>query len=512
MNLHEHLRELVAQQGPSVVETAEAFRAALDDFLSEDEATTGELNLLVDAVRLGAIVRLGSILDHGADPRAAVAEAGDTFARDRGTDDVLRCRWAVAVVGYGLGRVEAADVPPSSIPAPRSSQPPPPPPPPPTSRPEAPPTAATPRTFPSTEDLAPPASVPTPVAGPPRRRGGRVVLVALLVAAVVAGAVLAGMWLGSRDDDPNEATDDPTVGQPTDESPTGDDTGSSAGPSEGTISEETVLVPVTDDQDVTRIWAVDVDAVDAEWEPVTAGPDDRVPVVSPDRATLIYSEVTENGAFRPMVRDVESGDTRRLFATPGGCDYSARPGFNPAGTRVAVVCTDEFGGYSAMYVVTLRGAYKANVPATAEPLGSATWTSDTTLAWAQAGATPDAPTTLWEAEAGATEARQLTDGSEGWDTHPDWSDEAGLLLFSRHAGSEPFGELLTMDAEGNPGPGTDGVLWGHPAWSPDGTRVVFMVKDGGTERLAVAPIDDLTDVTYLPDLPGDPGVPAWGSR
>ena len=105
MNLHEHLRDLVARQGPNVVESAESFRAALDDFLTEDEATTGELNLLVDAVRLGAVHRLVSMIDQGAEPDAAVREAGEVFARDRGTDDVARCRWAVAVVGFALGRV-----------------------------------------------------------------------------------------------------------------------------------------------------------------------------------------------------------------------------------------------------------------------------------------------------------------------------------------------------------------------------------------------------------------------
>ena len=113
MSLHEHLRDLVAHQGPTVADTAETFRAALDDFLTEDEATTGELNLLVDAVRLGAVVRLRSILANGGSPQAAISEAGDGFARDRGTDDLPRCRWAVAVVGYALGLVEAADVPPT---------------------------------------------------------------------------------------------------------------------------------------------------------------------------------------------------------------------------------------------------------------------------------------------------------------------------------------------------------------------------------------------------------------
>ena len=34
MNLHEQLRDLVARQGPDVVESAESFRGALDDFLT----------------------------------------------------------------------------------------------------------------------------------------------------------------------------------------------------------------------------------------------------------------------------------------------------------------------------------------------------------------------------------------------------------------------------------------------------------------------------------------------
>ena len=101
--LHELLRELVDRQGAGVVESAEAFRGALDDFLTEDEASLGELNLLADAVRLGAVTRLTSLLAHGGNPEAAVREAGDALARDRGTDDPIRSRWAVAAIGYALG-------------------------------------------------------------------------------------------------------------------------------------------------------------------------------------------------------------------------------------------------------------------------------------------------------------------------------------------------------------------------------------------------------------------------
>src|SRR3712207_6899185 len=46
---------------------ADSFRGALDDYLDEDSATTGDINLLVDAVRLGAFQAMMTMLDSGAD-------------------------------------------------------------------------------------------------------------------------------------------------------------------------------------------------------------------------------------------------------------------------------------------------------------------------------------------------------------------------------------------------------------------------------------------------------------
>jgi hypothetical protein len=87
MALHHSLRDLVSVRGAGVVDDAEEFRGVLDDFLAEDEATLGELNLLVDGVRLGALRRVLDVIAHGAAPEAAIREAGAALARDRGTDD-----------------------------------------------------------------------------------------------------------------------------------------------------------------------------------------------------------------------------------------------------------------------------------------------------------------------------------------------------------------------------------------------------------------------------------------
>ncbi len=105
MTLHLRLRELAEARGTDVFADPEELRGALDDFLAEDEASTGEVNLVVDAVRLGAVDRMRTLIGQGGDPAAAARDAGAAFARDRGSAEVERCGWAVAAIGHALGVV-----------------------------------------------------------------------------------------------------------------------------------------------------------------------------------------------------------------------------------------------------------------------------------------------------------------------------------------------------------------------------------------------------------------------
>ena len=181
-----------------------------------------------------------------------------------------------------------------------------------------------------------------------------------------------------------------------------------------------------------------------------------------------------------------------------------------------MICLDEFGGYTGTYILDLRGQYVRGLPLTGEPKGSPTWTSGNTVVWAQAGLTESDPTTLWEAEVGGTEATQLTDGSGAGTPTRTGPRRPTCCCTADTPRGRSFGALLTMDHDGDPGPGTEGVEWGHPAWSPDGTRVVFTIRDeDGTEQLAVG--DDrrrrVLGPEPLPDLPGDQSRRdrAWGT-
>ncbi|WGX95365.1 hypothetical protein [Nocardioides sp. L-11A] len=105
MKLHQSLAELACDHGSALFRDAAAFRGSLDDYLDEGQASGGTINLLTDAVRLGALDALLSMLDSGANAADAVESAGQRLARDRGSADVRGCQWAVAVLGYALGRV-----------------------------------------------------------------------------------------------------------------------------------------------------------------------------------------------------------------------------------------------------------------------------------------------------------------------------------------------------------------------------------------------------------------------
>lgn len=264
MDLHEQLRGLVDRMGPGVLDDAEGLRGALDDYLDEGAASTGDLNLLVDAVRLGAYRSFTEMLGSGASAGMALDEVGARLARDRGVADVAGSSWALAVLGFANGQVGDADVrryrsmhampgqTPSTTPPP-SSPPAAPPPAAPTMPPpapgswDAPPAAAAPTMFPGSGSVPTPPPTPhqpTPVQapgyapgqapaasswgsapapgapgapmgpgswGPPTptpggggggggRKTGLIVAAAVLVLLIIGGGVAAALTLGGDDD------------------------------------------------------------------------------------------------------------------------------------------------------------------------------------------------------------------------------------------------------------------------------------------------------------------------
>ncbi len=192
MGLHHTLRDAVDTYGRQILVNADAFRAVLDDVVDEGEASPGELNLVVDAVRFGAVDQLIRLVDTGASPERAVHEVGGIVASRRGGADPRATSWACSVVGYALGRVPEGVVSALRTSQANTAAPMPP-------R-HAPPTVA-PRPYAAPTQAAylhpvqgPSYGVPLPPAGRPGRRRLGLALAAGAVALVVAvGATTAAL-------------------------------------------------------------------------------------------------------------------------------------------------------------------------------------------------------------------------------------------------------------------------------------------------------------------------------
>ncbi len=544
MALHETLRELVEVRGTGVTEDAEEFRGALDDFLSEADATTGELNLLVDAVRLGGLRRLVDVLDHGAEVDAAVHEAATGLARDRGSDDVRRAGWAVATLGFALGRVPAATIRAygagssrSTILPPAADQPPPPAP----GRPSAPggrpgdslsateampssdPSAghttaypgqprqpARPEPRPAAQPTAPafPPAPPAPPAGSPtapvRSRRRTPVLIAIAVVIGLVAGIGVALWMGRDSDrDPGSARD----GSTTDGDP---DDGSSVEASEEAreaIPQESILVPFEDDRGMSRIYLVD----SAGGPPVqlTDGPYDRLPSVSPDRGTVIHL-VGDERPYSPVILDVGAGATRPLFDTEGPCGFSVRPGWSPSGDRLGIICTGEDDVPDGLYVSSGDGSEEPEqVLSGADLRGAPTWLSEDRFVFGRENA--DDELSLWVETLDDDRDPVQLPAPEGMQlSHADWNPQKNrlmVLVTPLGAGAE-VGSLYSFDADLAVAEPLHEGAYAHPVVSADGEQVAVVVDD----QLSVLSWEsgDLAPVANVPG--GLMGIPAWGSR
>ncbi len=106
MDLQNKIRLLVRTIGPRILEDASEFRAAMDDYLEQDDMSSGEMNLLIDAVRLDAYAQLVHLLNSGAPPDAAIITAGDALSEKRGGDNPAGCRWACACLAFAASRID----------------------------------------------------------------------------------------------------------------------------------------------------------------------------------------------------------------------------------------------------------------------------------------------------------------------------------------------------------------------------------------------------------------------
>ena len=141
--------------------------------------------------------------------------------------------------------------------------------------------------------------------------------------------------------------------------------------------------------------------------------------------------------------------------------------------------------------------------------GAPTWTGDGRIVVMRDVEGNDT-TTLWAVSADGEEQEPVTDGLDGSDSHPDWSNH-GLLFLRDRDGSSNAVYLDSVDSRGV-SPVTVNGRAQSPTWGPgDEPAVVWLepATEGAGKTLWGKELGDASPIELNT---GAYGAPAWGSR
>jgi Tol biopolymer transport system component len=267
----------------------------------------------------------------------------------------------------------------------------------------------------------------------------------------------------------------------------------------------------------SRIVSIDVDT--GERQQLTGGPAALAPTISPDRRMIMFLSTPVGPPYQPpyepWVMNANGTEAHALFDASSPCTYSTRPAWNPSGDQLAVVCVDAQDVTTGLFVVDLDGQKTQEITSLAgAAVGAPTWRDDRTI-YVAAEPRPgtDENSTLWKIDTVDHSSTQITNGDRGSDSHPDWSENGGLL-FLRSSVPDALGVIWTVDPkDGSRAAWPLDTLVDSPTWSANGDRIAFLAPDdANNRRLWVTPADGSPGAALVPNTASATGPPAWGSR
>ncbi len=189
---------------------------------------------------------------------------------------------------------------------------------------------------------------------------------------------------------------------------------------------------------------------------------------SPDGSRLLYSEI-----------DVEANETRLYLIDPDGSNRRQLTdgprdiwgSWSPDGTRIAFASRTD--GNEDIWVMNADGSGKLRLTDDPAKDSAPCWSPDgTTIAFTSER---EGASRIFLMDADGSNPRRISAGP-GTDYAPRWSpDGRGIAYYTNVASG--VDHIHVMNADGSGSKKVADGFW--PAWSPDGSRLIFPAHEGG---------------------------------
>jgi Tol biopolymer transport system component len=225
---------------------------------------------------------------------------------------------------------------------------------------------------------------------------------------------------------------------------------------------------------------------------------------SPDGKHLVLANLDALGhgtGVTTSLLNVETLEKRSLPSPSEKCQWTWMPAFSPDGKSVAVVCVQVWS-VNELFTIPVAGGSARSVAVVPGYLSGLTWTADgRDLIFASSGS-------LWRVSAGGGEPEKLLAGRDAeW---PALSRAGDRLAFTQRVVNTNIWRLALADPIHPAGPPerlvSSSRMQRHPAFSPDGRRLVFESNRSGSGEVWVSDADG-SDAVRMTAFGG--GSPAW---
>jgi Tol biopolymer transport system component len=201
---------------------------------------------------------------------------------------------------------------------------------------------------------------------------------------------------------------------------------------------------------------------------------DRFPAWSADGTTIAFE--SSGVDLDIWAADADGSNLRNLSNDPSGPDLS--PAWSPDGTQLAF-WKQNFDGTGSIWVMDADGSNQVELTPETSVYSHPAWSPDGELIAYVSNRSGG--NELYVMQPDGSGKRRLTFTSHSQEDHPNWSPDGTMLAFEAcpgdswpcvgSANTEVF--VINRDGTGRARLTDDPTIDGNPAWSPDGTEVVF---------------------------------------